>query len=609
MIRGLGWRRDDPKHLVRCRYGDAGMLLAGEPPPEADLSNLVKILDQGGLGCHDEKTEVLTEKGWTPWPDYDGTDLLGTVNPVTRFLEFQAPTALQAFEYKGPLHKIDHASLDFALTPNHRMFQRSWIQPAVTLSSEFTLKPIAEIGWYAGLLAAPAGFQGVELEQVRVGERSYAGDDFLALLALVASDGWTGNTFNTIGRVSFCCFREDRLPMVREFASRMGWHDAPKRPGVWVWQDAALAAWLRANLYVGNVLRSPFKRVPEIVKSVSARQIEHFLRFYGDQHCKADGSRQQFYTASRYMVNDLQELHLRLGRRTGVYERPPRSTTMRDGRRIHAENCTADLTLTVWDTSLLSIERKRQMYTEDYNGVVYCATVPNSTLVTRRNGTVLISGNSCVAQSVAQVVRARQIFQGAVDPPFMSRLMTYWLARKEDNATEFDWGTYISTAFDAISRIGFCDERHWPYFDAKDAGAPFRFMPPAVAFQQAFDQRGKIEINYHRITTSSGGLLLDVKRAVAAGHLVAFGTQVSRDFASNVLGSGPIPPPIGQPIAGGHAMGICGYDREGFRIVNSWSEDWGDRGFCDFAPEYITWDATADFWIVTIAPVYSEMKP
>lgn len=36
--------------------------------------------------CHDEKTEVLTDRGWQRWADYDGS-LLGTVNPSTMLID------------------------------------------------------------------------------------------------------------------------------------------------------------------------------------------------------------------------------------------------------------------------------------------------------------------------------------------------------------------------------------------------------------------------------------------------------------------------------------------------------------------------------------------
>src|ERR1700735_4225860 len=41
--------------------------------------------------CHDSNTEVLTEKGWKYWSEYDGQSLLATMNQRSGMLEFQAP--------------------------------------------------------------------------------------------------------------------------------------------------------------------------------------------------------------------------------------------------------------------------------------------------------------------------------------------------------------------------------------------------------------------------------------------------------------------------------------------------------------------------------------
>src|SRR5262245_39579191 len=42
----------------------------------------IPALDQNGQGyCTTSDTEVLTEGGWVPWPEYNGTDLIGTMNP------------------------------------------------------------------------------------------------------------------------------------------------------------------------------------------------------------------------------------------------------------------------------------------------------------------------------------------------------------------------------------------------------------------------------------------------------------------------------------------------------------------------------------------------
>lgn len=614
-VRSLGYKRDPHKRPGETPDHDAFALkLRALPPPPFEASAeqyILNILDQGQLGCHDVETEVLTQTGWKLWADYDGKTLLATVNQRTSLLEFQAPTAVQAFDYDGPMHCIDHQSLDFALTPNHRMYQRRWDQSRRTLSSEFSFRPIDQIGWYSGLLASPAGFVGTDLRRVKIGEREYDGDDFLALVALVVSDGWVSGQDNKRGIISFCCFRKDRIETVRALAHRLGIEEASYRPGTWTWTDLGLATWLRANAYVGQIFRSPFKRIPEIIKSVSANQIQIFLKFYGDS---CEGANVQFYSASSWIIDDLQELLLRTGRRSGIYERAPRSTVMSDGRQIHAENCTKDITLTVWNGDRLSIERKRQIRVDHYKGPAFCATVPNSTLVTRRNGQVLISGNSCVLNSATQALRASQVQQGAVDPELASRLFLYYLDRAVTHEIEIDNGTYLRTTFEMIGEHGFCPESIWSYDDAS-TGSPndkFKQMPDSLAFERAIDQRKLAgpnpPISYRRIYETGQARLDAVKRAITAGHLVCFGTDVSEDFCRGIGIDKPLSPPIGLPIAGGHAMLFAAYKGDIFKVANSWSDSFGDKGYVYFAAEYVMWDNTNDLWIVQTAPLFTPPR-
>src|SRR6185437_3962814 len=131
--------------------------------------------------------------------------------------------------------------------------------------------------------------------------------------------GWVGATDSNPNRVSFCCFRPDRRDMVAGLAQRIGFNEMPGRPGVWLATDHELAEWFRQNLYTGPILRSPYKRVPDVIKSVCQRQVETFLTFYGDQHI--DRGSRQFYTSSQRMADDIQELLLRVGKRSGIYSR------------------------------------------------------------------------------------------------------------------------------------------------------------------------------------------------------------------------------------------------------------------------------------------------
>lgn len=586
-LRGYGWVPELPDWRDKIY----------SPPPGIDATALTDlrpqmppIYDQGQLGCHDEKTEVLTERGWQRWTDYDGS-LLGTVSPLTHTLEFQAPTALQAYEYDGPMYYVDRRSLDFALTPNHRMYARRWNERARTLSPDYEFREVQDIGWYAGLLAAPSGFAGTHLQRLKIGRREYNGDDLLALLALIASDGWVGGADSNWNTVSFCCFRDDRLPMVRELAGKLGLHETPDRAGVWKWSDEALANWLRANLYTGPIYRSPYKRVPDLVRVASQQQIEKFLQFFGDQHIDSKGAR-QFYSSSRRMVDDLQELLLRIGKRSGIYEREPRSTTMADGRRIEADHCVADITITEWRTNSLSIEKKRTIGTDHYQGPVFCATVPNSTLITRRNGSVLISGNSCTANGICTLIRFSTKKNGGRDKDFPpSRLFVYYNERDMEGTVSVDAGAFARDGIKSIASIGVTSEWQWPYDISR-----FAVKPPPKTYRVALWHEA---ISYARVPQNEAAM----KACLAEGFPIGIGASLYDSFESaEVAQTGIVPMPSpNEGMVGGHYFCIVGVTDTHWICQNSWGPDWGDHGYFYMPLAYLTdSNLSDDLWTIRL---------
>lgn len=207
---------------------------------------------------------------------------------------------------------------------------------------------------------------------------------------------------------------------------------------------------------------------------------------------------------------------------------------------------------------------------------------------------------SCVANAILQAVRAAHVRHGVMQPRLGSRLFGYWASRAFHNATGVDDGTYLRTFFQAVNKFGFCPEAYWPYDVAR-----FATMPPSAAFRAAFDQHSPTV--YKRITVAGAARIAQIKGALAAGYLVTFGTLVSDSFARNEIGTAPLTPPAGSdPIAGGHALCAVGYQADTFDVVNSWSADWGDRGFCRFSADYLAWSQTTDLWLVQEAPAYSE---
>jgi len=210
---------------------------------------------------------------------------------------------------------------------------------------------------------------------------------------------------------------------------------------------------------------------------------------------------------------------------------------------------------------------------------------------------------SCTANATAQAVRIAHHLQGVPNPPLMSRLFNYFCARGWEGTSSEDAGAYIKDNFRTLMHIGFCPESIWPY---SDSGDRFKTMPTPQAFHDAYDQRSLDA--YHRIIATGADRIQQLQQALLAGHAVVFGTAVSEAFCGNQLASGAELPPIDKQIAGDHALCCMGYwtnPNDGaiwFRIANSWSTGWGDRGYVWFHQEYMTWGPTDDCWFGDVVP-------
>lgn len=215
---------------------------------------------------------------------------------------------------------------------------------------------------------------------------------------------------------------------------------------------------------------------------------------------------------------------------------------------------------------------------------------------------------SCVGNGTNQAARAEMIRTGAKTPPLGSRLWTYYLARAYDHETAYDYGTQIHHAFAALARYGLPPEEIWPYSDDDAPGALFSRMPSPDAWRAAFD--AKLGLRAHRIMSAGRSRVDDVKRALGQRRLVVFGTAVSYEFCSGAFDPAvPLPPPVDLPIAGGHCMAVVDHVGDSFRVVNSWSEDWGNGGFWQMSADYLSWVETNDLWVFDSIPKFPEGKP
>jgi hypothetical protein len=213
----------------------------------------------------------------------------------------------------------------------------------------------------------------------------------------------------------------------------------------------------------------------------------------------------------------------------------------------------------------------------------------------------------CVSHGIAGAVRDCRQRNGVARPRLVSRLWIMYLAHAiEHDPTAFD-GAFVSDGFTALQKLGAPPEDAWPYSDSP--AGPYKTMPPPEVFREAYDRIAPLD--YSRILAGGDRRIDQVMRALAFGGKdrkpcpVVFGTQVSNAFASGKLGPGfvaDVPP--ASDIDGGHCMRIIRYRRDAgapggvlFRVVNSWSEGWVDRGMCWITAAYLASTMTEDVWL------------
>jgi hypothetical protein len=197
--------------------------------------------------------------------------------------------------------------------------------------------------------------------------------------------------------------------------------------------------------------------------------------------------------------------------------------------------------------------------------------------------------NSCVAHAYAYAIDIVETLSGLEYHP-ISRLYLYHSARAQHGDQKTDGGTYLRSAARALQLVGAPPERFWPFEEKK-----INKQPHPVAYMEAHPRREGL---YERIDGVGDMRLLNIKRALAAGHPVVFGTLITEAFMKNE-GSPTIQrPKDNKGLIGGHAMAIVGYDRDGFVIVNSWGPRWRAGGTAWLTHDYMAWAGTSDLWIV-----------
>ena len=382
------------------------------------------------MACFSSDTDILSINGWKRFSDLLPNEAVATVNLATDRIEYQAPSAHINRSYSGAMVHFGGRRMDLLVTPDHRMVVHPHIDngPEVREAKDVRRTDRLKLTgvWDAEsteCVRIPHAYNGVEPDR-------YVLSTVMAeLLGWYIAEGCADSIPKCPGhgyRVAISQFKPNGLAALAELL--------PKTPWKWVKNDGGYycsSKQLWEYLHpLGNCYT---KRVPEWVRFANSDVIRAFVdgAIAGDGHVSPSGQR-TYYTVSKGLADDMQELFLKIGRSARITTRPAGEWNI-EGRSGPAQE---NYFVTEWRRPLAGLTKHDgtpTFKTTNYQGTVHCVTVPNGTLIVRRNGMPVVSGNC-----LGYIASIRPTYTPP-DPAMLPKSPTY-LAHLEWDKTRADDG-------------------------------------------------------------------------------------------------------------------------------------------------------------------------
>lgn len=438
-----------------------------------NLVNPITIVKVGGIGeggeyhptnddlekwrqtfeCHDEKTEVLTDQGFREFDEVidfsknqDGSFTscakpefkIACFNDENKQLEYHKPSAAHVYDYDGEMCHFKGKNIDVKVTPNHRMFyskrnyKNRWSDWGITNAGNLLEVPghckfRSKIKW-----------TGKSIDTVSIIGKNVPIDDYLRYIGYVLSEGSISVNDKRIDlyqKTDSVCY-DDIVDANMSFANHIGKNfnnNIREINGADLWTGRIYSKELAA--YFKNEIGNRFcnKYIPRWVLDLPVDKLKILLNALVD----GDGSviknkfttGFKYYTASKQLANDVYEIAYKIG------FAPHLRTAKRSEGKKHKEYIVG------WSDSKFGNFpeiKKGMIVSENYNGKVWCFTVPTGLFITRRNGKITVQGNSAqydkdfkiishAAVSVERVGASGQIIDIGNDMTFILDNILYGL--------------------------------------------------------------------------------------------------------------------------------------------------------------------------------------
>ncbi|MHA1860806.1 MAG: anaerobic ribonucleoside-triphosphate reductase, partial [Candidatus Ranarchaeia archaeon] len=345
--------------------------------------------------CYDDKTEILTAKGFKLFKELDENDHVMTLRDG-KHMEFKKPNEIVQYPYSGTMVHIKTKQLDLLVTPNHKMLveRRNGSDKTLHIVRADELRPddrIPTTGRWQGnekekfVLPAlnqksspPRQNGAMHPAQIEI---TMPMGEWLRFLGLYIAKGYVenGKSSNTASNNFVVGINHaGNKEYVRKCLEALPFAFKEEKDRFVIYNRQL---WRHLILFG----EEDSKWVPDYVKESSVKQIRVFLDAYYRCNGKIVREGKEYHVPSERLQTDIGELILKAGSF-------PLFPPTKGLEKTVVENTAKHYSLFEEDER----EKKCAFARKHYQGYVYCVEVPNHVIYVRRNGTCTWSGNTRV---------------------------------------------------------------------------------------------------------------------------------------------------------------------------------------------------------------------
>jgi len=406
-----GW---DLQDLLMRGFGGVPSKVESKPPKHLRpaLGQIVNFFFTLQGECYSEDTQVLTKSGWKYFYEVNKEDEVFTLNSETEEVELHRPVRFYEFKHDGKLYNFKSKKLDLLVTPNHNMAVRQYNPDLASEEYKFKFVKAKDFNPDTHFIPKQAIWKGKEEEcftlpsiwvekysgytgrhrREKVEAKEIPMSDWIPFFGFWLAEGCTSLQKRERKerdkpyyeyQVRITQNKGENAEEFKKILNKLPFEYTVKETG----EKLEFCIWNKQLFsYLRNFGGSGEKFIPEEVKGLAKDHLSSLLEWM----MKGDGyegnGNIEYYTKSKKLADDVQEVILKLGLTANVYKKSRRRFSwfkVCNSRSKHFR---------------ISRENIKEV---EYKGKVYCLEVPNHTLYVRRNGKACWCGNSAGAQAMS----------------------------------------------------------------------------------------------------------------------------------------------------------------------------------------------------------------